>query len=211
MNDILVRLTSAAVAITIPLSSLAYSAEHFKVEIDDIPLEIDELSEKEQRQIWDTQCREKLGIPGGDVIGALRANLNRCINSKKRQVALGKRQRRQTRRIARRIRANIVDVSEGAREIAKERSRKAIANVRRQRTSLTSSLPKTRREIERSVRASRAAERAQIRKLERRVTLTERSRAAARRKARKMCVHLVSLERAECIREKVEEILKSEK
>ena len=181
MNNLLLRLSSAAVALSIPLSTSAYSIHHFSYfkksapsSNVDVPLETDEIPEEDQYQLWDTKCRDEIGIQGGDVMGALRFNLNRCINTKRRQVNLSKRQRRGARRASKRVGLQVQD-SQARREATKKQVNRSIINKQRVRRSFTSSLPKTQREKQRSFQSFRARERSQIRKKERSQVLSERA------------------------------------
>lgn len=216
MRQLLLRITSTVITVSIPFSASAYSLHHFSyfkksapAQTSDIPLEKDEVSEEDQYQIWDTKCRDELGIPGGDVMGALRFNLNRCINTKQRQVNLSKRQRRGARRASNRVDLQS-EGSQARREATKKQVNRSIVNKQRVRQSFTSSLPKTQREKQRSFQSFRSRERSQIRKKERSQVLSERAEHDAMIRARNACVRRISLDRATCIKEKKEEFLKAE-
>ncbi|HCI03760.1 MAG: hypothetical protein QF755_05340 [Candidatus Peribacteraceae bacterium] len=216
MKNFILKLTSAAVALSIPLSASAYSIHHFSsfkrsasTSVVDVPVEQDTISAEDQYQLWDTKCRDELGIPGGDVLGALRFNLNRCINTKQRQVNLSKRQRRGARRAVKRTQAQ-VNASVDNRKSSENQVNRSIVNKQRIRRRFTSGIPKTQREKARQFQSFRSNERAQIRKKERYRVVSARAKRAAMIKARKACVKKISLERAVCIKEKKEEFLKAE-
>ena len=216
MSNLLIKLTSAAVALSIPLSASAYSIHHFSsfkksasTPVVDVPVEQDSVSEEDQNQLWATKCRDELGIPGGDVLGALRFNLNRCINTKQRQVNLSRRQRRGARRSVKRTQAQ-VNTSVDNRKSSDNQINRSIVNKQRIRRRFTSGIPKTQREKAHQFQIFRSNERAQIRKKERHQVVGARAERNAMIKARKACVKKISLERAVCIKEKKAEFLKAE-
>lgn len=203
MNHTLLRTTAASLALTfLPCTGFAYTLEQLGVMIE--PTE--ETDEASQEQMWDTQCRKQLGLEGGDLLGALKFNLNRCINTQRRQAALQERIATQRNRLQ-----QGADRSARAGTALQNRvanyQMKLYQNTLRRRIEFQSSLPQSQRAEARSFQYVRSRRRLAVQEKEHEIRTTENRRSQYILKARMSCQDYTSHQKATCINEKLEELM----
>ncbi|MBU0458727.1 hypothetical protein KKF03_04770 [Patescibacteria group bacterium] len=212
MTNLLLRTTSILLSASLlPVSAFAYNISHFKIEslkkVD--PQEVERRDEDEQRIILDTECREQLGVQGGDLQGALRFNVNRCVNMKirqanllaKQQSALDRKQLDDARRI---------ESTNARQQLTNTFNRWNMQKSSQARIKQSQTLPQTLKAQQQSFQSVRASNRRSVLEKENAIRREEQKRTESTREARLFCSSLRSLERMECIREKIIELMGEE-
>ena len=194
-------------ALVIPASVFAYSAVHFKADTLKAkdPNEVEEPGIDDERVLWDTQCRDELGLEGGHLLGALKFNLNRCVNNKKRQFDLEKRQAKYLTRSAHQKQKNEVNAAETGKNTSDymiERVKKSSKIFQAQKKTL----PKTIKEKKTSFQSVRASRRSIVTAKEHEIRKNEAAENKVLSKAKKACAGLKAEEKVKCIGEKIKEM-----
>jgi len=207
MQTTLTRLSAFIISLTIPLSASAYFYKQFDVEsiTNNADVQTGTETDKEvQQQKWDTECREKQGIPGGDVLGALRFNLNRCINNK----------RRKAERVQMRLRSSIrttqyletrTQTSNRFEGIVRY-TRRTLKQQIKKKSSFYNTMPQNRVDRRKSFENARLRRRLSVQQKEQEIKRDEKRRSYYVRDARKACRGTQATERANCIKDKIEEL-----
>ncbi|MCF7844739.1 MAG: hypothetical protein K9M03_02840 [Kiritimatiellales bacterium] len=201
MKNLLIRTSAASLALTLlPATGFAYYFSQFNLQnlLDDT-----ETAEELQDQKWDTQCRDQLGIPGGDPIGAIKFNLNRCINTQRRQAALMERNK------ARAIRKIKLMQAKDSQEVNAQRFQRTTFTQSsiRTRARSTSTLPQTSIQQQRSFEHIRSRNRVAVQAKEQTIRRAENNRSMYIKEARTQCADLYGKERTTCINEKLKEFI----
>jgi len=207
MTPLKLRIGSIILALTLPLSTSAYSYLQFIIDPsirDNVEDQQDETEEDVQEQLWDTQCRDELGIPGGDVLGALRFNLNRCINNRRRVSAKEQSQSRSS------VRTNLFLQSRTQTSTRFEGiiryTRRTLRNQIRLKQSFYKTFPQSSLEQQKSFESVRMQRRVAIQEKEQAIQREEKKRSYYVRDARIAWQGNQATERAQCIKDKIEEL-----
>ncbi|MFH1669989.1 MAG: hypothetical protein ABIA92_00175 [Patescibacteria group bacterium] len=204
MKTTIFRAIAASLSLTVlPISAFAYSLDYFDLQKDNAA----DMTQELQEQKLDTLCREQLGMPGGDLLGALRFNLNRCINTLRRQPSL---QDRNESRVSRRQLQTVTRSTQAGATMKKRvTSYQSRTYQQRLRTRIEfrSTLPQTKSQQQSSFQSVRASTRISVQQKEQAIQKEEKKRSDYIRQAREACAQLRSQEKSTCIRDKLEELM----
>lgn len=195
----------ASVSLTLlPLTSFAYSLNHFQLQAAIVTSEDDEELLEQQ---WDTQCREQMGIEGGNLLGALRFNLNRCINTHRRQSDLQERNKSFSSRKQARIDKVNIQSGEDLKERISTYQQRTYQQRLRTRIEFRNTLPQSQNQQQKSFQYVRSRNRISVQAKEQSIQTTKKLRSMYISKARMSCVDLHLNDKAACILEKLNELM----
>jgi len=204
MKHFFTRTVAASISLTLlPVTTFAYSLNYFQLQ----KAASENIQDELQGQEWDTLCRDQLGIPGGDPLGALRFNLNRCINTHRRQANLQERNMSRTSRRQEQLNVRTIQSGTILKGRVSEYQRVRYQQRLRTRIEFRSTLPQTSNQEQKSFQYIRSRRRISVQAKERAIKITGNKRRDSIRKAREACVDLYSHAKAECIRENLKSLM----
>ncbi|MFA7682195.1 MAG: hypothetical protein WCX61_04155 [Candidatus Peribacteraceae bacterium] len=187
-----------------PLSALAYSTDLFVGDPFDA---YDTTEELEMEQQIDAQCREEIGLPGGDLpFGSQRFQLRRCINTKQKEQANILRAEKRKVRTATQYQTKVLPKAEALKRRTTSFFRRTLQQKTDQRDAFRSALPQNATERTQWFETVRSRNRLQLQTQEQKILLDERELMRLKQDARKLCRNMKGQERADCITDELERL-----